>query len=269
VCVCVCSQHLKAADEAVADKAAAEKAAAAKAAADKAAAAKAAADKAAKAAAAKAAAEELALGLLPYLTTANIADDVTLKKSIAFCDKQGVTSVSDLVEYNLVDDFVRHLDLKNVPGQKLRSMLQATPGQSAAAAAAKAQQEAKDVAAALAASLAVSGPVPPPPSPSQAGRVKRWGDGLEAPAAGARNFVPQGFEVTLDVPKAIARFGHSASHVTQIMDAGRAKASTSPTRSTLLTQLPSTRTRSRPHFTRRSTTRCARLTPQAHRPTPS
>jgi hypothetical protein len=117
--------------------------------------------------------------------------------------------------------------------------LQATPGQSAAAAAAadkaaaaaKAQQEAEDaqLAAALAASLAVSGPAPSPPPPSQAGRVKRWGDGLEAPAAGSRNFVPQGFEVTLDVPEAIACFGHSASHVTQIMDAGRAKASTSPT----------------------------------------
>ena len=62
-----------------------------------------------------------------------------------------------------------------------------------------------------------------------AARVKRWGDGLEAPAAGARNFVPQGFEVTLEVPEAIARFGHSASDVKRIMDAGRAKASTSPT----------------------------------------
>jgi hypothetical protein len=75
-----------------------------------------------------------------------------------------------------------------------------------------------------------------PPSPESAAqqapaaaRVKRWGDGLEAPAAGSRHFVPQGFEVTLDVPEAIARFGHSASHVTQIMDAGHAKASTSPT----------------------------------------
>jgi hypothetical protein len=100
---------------------AAEKAAAAKAAADKAAADKAAAD--------KAAAEELrrratALGLLPVLTTANIADDATLKKSMAFCDEQGVTNVSDMVEYNLVDDFVRHLGLKTVPGLKLRSMLQ-------------------------------------------------------------------------------------------------------------------------------------------------
>jgi len=58
------------------------------------------------------------------LTTANIADDATLKKSIAFCDEQGITSVSDMVEYNLVQDFVRHLGLKNVPGKKLLSMLQ-------------------------------------------------------------------------------------------------------------------------------------------------
>ncbi len=133
VCVCACSQHLKpvkaaaaAADKAAADKAAADKAAAEKAAAEKAAAAKAAAD---KAAADKAAAAELrrraeALGLLPVLTIANIADDATLKKSIAFCNEQGVTSVSDMVKYNLVDDFVRHLGLRNVPGQKLRGMLQ-------------------------------------------------------------------------------------------------------------------------------------------------
>ena len=115
-----------AADRAAAEKAAAEKAAAAKVAAEKAAAAKAAAD---KAAADKAAAEELrrratVLGLLQVLTTANIADDATLKKSIAFCDEKGVTNVSDLVEYNLVDDFIRHLGLKHVPGMKLRGMLQ-------------------------------------------------------------------------------------------------------------------------------------------------
>ena len=107
--------------KAKADKAAAAKAAAAKAAADKAAAEKAAAD--------KAAAEELrrratALGLLPVLTTANIADDAMLKKSIAFCDEHGITSVSDMVEYNLVQDFVHHLGLKTVPGKKLLSMLQ-------------------------------------------------------------------------------------------------------------------------------------------------
>ena len=78
------------------------------------------------------------------------------------------------------------------------------------------------LAAAIAASLDVSETTP-------ITRVKRWGDGLEAPAAGSRNFVPQGFEVTLEVSEAIAQFGHSASHVTQIMDVGRAKASTSPT----------------------------------------
>jgi hypothetical protein len=75
------------------------------------------------------AAEELrrratALGLLPVLTTANTADDATLKKAIAFCDEQGVTSVSDIVKYDLADDFVRHLGLKTVPGRRLYSMLQ-------------------------------------------------------------------------------------------------------------------------------------------------
>ena len=60
------------------------------------------------------------------LTTANIADDAMLKKSIAFCDEHGVTSVSDMVEYNLVQDFVHHLGLKTVPGKKLRSKLQTT-----------------------------------------------------------------------------------------------------------------------------------------------
>ena len=120
--VCVPRAHRNRDWKAEAAKAKADKAAADKAAADKAAAAKAAADKAAadKAAASKAAAEEL----LQVLSTANIADDATLKKSIAFCDKQGVTSVSDLVENNMVDDFIRHLGLKHVPGQRLRGMLQ-------------------------------------------------------------------------------------------------------------------------------------------------
>jgi len=115
-----------AADKVAADKAAADKAAADKAAADKVATDKAAAD---KAAADKVAAEELrrratALDLLQVLTTVDIADDATLKKSIAFCDEHGVTSVSDMVECDLVDDFVRHLGLKTVPGKKLLSMLQ-------------------------------------------------------------------------------------------------------------------------------------------------
>jgi hypothetical protein len=82
-----------------------------------------------KTAAERAAAEELrrratALGLLQALTDVNVADDAMLKKAIACCDERGVTSVSDMVEYDMVDDFVGHLGLKNVPGRKLRSMLQ-------------------------------------------------------------------------------------------------------------------------------------------------
>jgi hypothetical protein len=82
-----------------------------------------------KTAAERAAAEELrrratALGLLQALTDVNVADDAMLKKAIACCDEQGVTSVSDMVEYDMVDDFVGHLGLKTLPGRKLRSMLQ-------------------------------------------------------------------------------------------------------------------------------------------------
>lgn len=67
------------------------------------------------------------------------------------------------------------------------------------------------------------------PQVMPAARVKRWGEGLDAPAAGVRNFLAQGFEVTLDVAEAIAAFGHNSDHVSKIMDAGRFKASTSPT----------------------------------------
>ena len=111
-------------------KAEAAKAKADKAAADKAAAAKVAADKAAaeKAAAEKAAAEELrrratALGLLEALTDVNVADDAMLKKAIEWCDDQGVMSVSDMVEYDMVDEFVFQLRLKMLPSRKLRKAL--------------------------------------------------------------------------------------------------------------------------------------------------
>ena len=81
---------------------------------------------------AEAAAEELrrratALGLLQVLTNAGVADDATLKKSIAWCDEEGVTNVSDIVKHKLVDKFVLHLGLKNVPGMELRSLLQRAP----------------------------------------------------------------------------------------------------------------------------------------------
>ncbi|CAE7354454.1 dlst [Symbiodinium natans] len=61
----------------------------------------------------------------------------------------------------------------------------------------------------------------PPGGPgpnTESRRVKRWGDGLDAPAAGSRNFFPQGFQVTLEVPEAIQRFGHSVARVSDIME---------------------------------------------------
>jgi hypothetical protein len=66
-----------------------------------------------------------ALGLLQALTDVNVADANMLKEAIAWCDKQGVTSASDMVKYDMVDDFISHLGLKTLPGRKLRSILQA------------------------------------------------------------------------------------------------------------------------------------------------
>ena len=66
-------------------------------------------------------------------------------------------------------------------------------------------------------------------APAALPRPKRWGDGLEAPAAGKRNFLPQGFVVAHDVRGAIERCGHSSAHVAGIMEAGRTKASTATT----------------------------------------
>jgi hypothetical protein len=66
-------------------------------------------------------------------------------------------------------------------------------------------------------------------APAALTRPKRWGDGLEAPAAGKRIFVPQGFVVAHDVRGAIERCGHSSEHVARIMESGRAKASTATT----------------------------------------
>ena len=95
-----------------------------------------------KAVAERAAAEEAAaaelrrraegLGFLKALTDVNIADDAKLKMAIAWCDERGVTSVSEMVEYEMVDDFVDHLGLKMLPGKRLRSMLQAPTSRLAA-----------------------------------------------------------------------------------------------------------------------------------------
>jgi hypothetical protein len=54
------------------------------------------------------------------LTSLNVAEDATLKTAVVWCDEQGVTSVSDLVEYDLVYDFVRHLGLRTRPRRRQR-----------------------------------------------------------------------------------------------------------------------------------------------------
>jgi len=126
------------AEKAVAERAAAERLAAERATvqrpAERAGAEKAVAE---RAAADEAAAAELrrraeGLGLLKALTDVNVADDAKLKKAIAWCDERGVTSVSEMVEYEMVDDFVDHLGLKLIPGKRLRSMLQAPTSRPAA-----------------------------------------------------------------------------------------------------------------------------------------
>ena len=68
-----------------------------------------------------------ALGFLQMLTSLNVAEDATLKTAVVWCDEQGVTSVSDIVEFDMVDDFVSHLGLKTLPGRRLCSMLQSAP----------------------------------------------------------------------------------------------------------------------------------------------
>ena len=90
-------------------------------------------------------------------------------------------------------------------------------------------EEQEQIAAAIDASLRLSEGPPGFPLASEpaSSRVKRWGDGLDAPAAGVRHFYPPGFEVTLEVSEAISWFGHSAAQVSQIMETGRAKAATS------------------------------------------
>eukprot|EP00971_Amphidinium_carterae_P128654 2548243-Amphidinium_carterae.1 len=50
-----------------------------------------------------------------------------------------------------------------------------------------------------------------PPVSSE--RHLRWADGVDAPAAGMRCFYPSGFSLSLDVPQAIAQFGHTADQI--------------------------------------------------------
>ena len=56
-------------------------------------------------------------------------------------------------------------------------------------------------------------------------RLQRWGDGVDAPAAGARVFFPDGFELTQTVEEAIAQFGsHDKQALANTMAESRQKA---------------------------------------------
>eukprot|EP00667_Euglena_gracilis_P001964 EG_transcript_1961 len=72
------------------------------------------------------------------------------------------------------------------------------------------------------------GPAPPPavtpPTPATRKR-NRWGEGLEAPAAGNRNFFPTGWEPQRDVEQAIKVFGHDATQLQIILCRGKQIAS--------------------------------------------
>jgi hypothetical protein len=167
---------------------------------------------------ASAQARATALGLLLPCTHAGAADAATLAKAVDWCEREGAESVSDIVESGELENFLNALGLKSVPKGKLRGALQTSAAGGGAGAGGGA------VAAAAAAAAAGGGA-----AAAAAARIKRWGDGLDAPAAGSRSFFPQGFQVTLSVPEAVGRFGHSDAHVASVMADGRSKAATSPT----------------------------------------
>jgi hypothetical protein len=132
----------EAAEKASAEKAAKEQAAAEKAAKEKAAAAeKAAKEKARREAAEKAAAEKAAaekaaketmrerataLGLLSVLESVNLDSDETIAAGVKFCDDKGAQSANDIVEFAHLDMFIKALQLKSIPGMRLKGALQPT-----------------------------------------------------------------------------------------------------------------------------------------------
>ena len=74
-----------------------------------------------------------AIGLSAYLEQAGVGDDEqVLERAVAWVDAQKPTSVFDIVQFNLVDDFVDALDLPHIPKTKLLGALKpqtaATPG---------------------------------------------------------------------------------------------------------------------------------------------
>ena len=74
-----------------------------------------------------------AIGLSVYLEQAGVGDDEqVLQKAHAWVQAQKPTSVGDIVQFNLVDDFVNALDLPTIPKSKLLGALKPqtamTPG---------------------------------------------------------------------------------------------------------------------------------------------
>ena len=62
---------------------------------------------------------------------------------------------------------------------------------------------------------------PPVAQPTASGRTRnRWGDGIDAPAAGARDFFPVGWIPNRAVKDAIQVFGHSASQLDNLIKKG-------------------------------------------------
>ena len=65
-----------------------------------------------------------AIGLSVYLEQAGIGDDEqVLEKAHAWVKAQKPTSVGDIVQFNMVDDFVNALDLPIIPKTKLLGAL--------------------------------------------------------------------------------------------------------------------------------------------------
>jgi len=61
------------------------------------------------------------LGLLPLLREASADDEATLKRAVAFLEKEGARSLADVAKYGLAEEFVEALQLT---GRVSRAKLQ-------------------------------------------------------------------------------------------------------------------------------------------------
>ena len=68
-------------------------------------------------------------GLSVYLDQAGVGDDEqVLEKAHAWVQAQKPTSIGDIVQFNMVDDFVNALDLPIIPKTKLLGALKSETG---------------------------------------------------------------------------------------------------------------------------------------------